>query len=119
MRSGRRRMRCACLRRPYRGRSCDAGNADQQVRKNREDALTARAGNLMPDARDASAVNLVGGTSFDDLAAMRRGIAFANDGACCQVALSQVFFCMNLPCATARIAANPCRRFDGRASCAA
>lgn len=54
---------------------------------------------MRSDARDASAVNLVGGTSFDYLAAMRRGIAFANDGACCQVALSQVFFCMNLPCA--------------------
>jgi len=51
----------------------------------------------MPDARDASAVYLVGGTSFDNLAAMRRGIAFANDRACCQVARSQVFFCMNLP----------------------
>jgi hypothetical protein len=60
----------------------------------------------MLDARDASAVNLVGGASFDYRAAMLRGIAFANDGACCQLALSQMFFCMNLPRAMIHICAH-------------
>jgi hypothetical protein len=57
----------------------------QQVRQNREDTFAARAGNHVTDARDASAVYRLGGTSFKHLAAMRRGIAFANDGACCQL----------------------------------
>ncbi|MCP1121285.1 hypothetical protein [Robbsia andropogonis] len=60
----------------------------------------------MSDARDASAVDLACGTSFDYRAAMRRGIAFANDGAFYQLALSRMFFSMNLPRATI----HPCAR---------